>query len=309
MRRRAKTSAVLVVGAVVATALAGRLRPVMEPAPMATPAAPERAGPAMEAGAGAPEGVLGVMVPRRVADVSAAAQGEVVELAVGFGDQVAEGATIARLDDGRMRRELEAAEADLVVALARGREARLRQEQMISRQDRQKRLAESGLVSAEALEETDVDVQIARTAAEAAEAEVERRRAALGGVRRALSGARVVAPFSGTVAMRYHEAGENVSAGAPLVRLASLDVMVRFALPAASGSALRRGDPVEIRAPGRPPIVASVERVGTPVVASRLVIVEAAPSGAALPADLHVQVAVDVRMGAGRSVDGSRQGE
>lgn len=259
---------------------------------------PEPEGrPVAEAPRGAEPAVyLGVAVPRRSVDLSAPVRGEIVELMVHFGDRVEAGTPVARLDDAELVQQLKAAEAGLGATVARRQEAELQLRLAQARYARQVSLAASGIISAESLEEMRFAVELAEASSESAAAEVRRQRASVERARKTLKAALIVAPFTGTVTVRYRQAGESVGAGEPVLRLVSSeDLIVRFVVPVGDAPSVQAGTSVLVGAAGGRRVTAVVERLGAPVVASKLVIVEAAlDADAGLSPDLPVDVSLRV---------------
>ncbi|XXF78909.1 efflux RND transporter periplasmic adaptor subunit [Myxococcaceae bacterium GXIMD 01537] len=228
------------------------------PAARATPPAPPSEGP----------GFLGVVVSESV-EVRAPFDGRLEHLAVRPGDAVEAGAELGRLDARPLRQEVAMAEARL--AGAEGEVARLELEvseagERLARYQRSpvETFSDEELASAR-YQEKSATVRLA-----GARAVVSERRASLEQARQRLAETTLRAPFAGQVVERFLDAGGNVRAGAPLVRLLRAGpVQVRFAIPEERLGELRAGAPVWLAlvGPARP-IAGHVERVAPEVDAS-----------------------------------------
>jgi HlyD family secretion protein len=223
------------------------------------------------------------------ADLGFQVSGRLEQVAVREGDRVEAGAELALLDRADLLAQRAAAEAQVasassllaeLVAGARKEEvARARAALSVAenRRDAAKRdverlrgLAEQSLVSRQAFDhqQTDVDVaegQVAKASEElrllvagnrperiaAQRAELERATAALAQIDALLAQAVVRAPFTGTVTVRHREPGEAVSPGAPVLTLQDLgERWVRVYVPGDEVGRLALGQCAEIAADG-----------------------------------------------------------
>jgi multidrug efflux system membrane fusion protein len=157
--------------------------------------------------------------PDRETAVTAEATGEVAEMPVRRGQDVAAGALIARLAPGRREAELAQAEADL---------ARARREF-----DNAQALLDRGAGTVDRLAE-------ARAALAAAEAR-------LAAAREAIEDLDIRAPFAGRVEDLEIELGEVIRAGATAARIVDLSPLsVRVRLPQTAVGAVQQGQPAEV---------------------------------------------------------------
>lgn len=213
--------------------------------------------------------------------------GRVVSIAPREGDRVRAGQELARLDRAELeaRREqsqaqVQAAEAALAelrqgsrqeeigqarAALTAAEERRADAERDLART---RRLFEGGAVSREALDKSQVALDVARAQRnqvaeqlrlvqagprperiEAARAQVSQAEAAARGVEATLGQTVLAAPFDGVITVRHREPGEIVPAGAPVVTvLDPRSRYVRIYIPENRLGAVRLGTPAAITA-------------------------------------------------------------
>jgi RND family efflux transporter MFP subunit len=178
-------------------------------------------------------------------DVTAEIEGHVEQMRVRLGDVVERGEVIATVDKRPLQHELaiERAAERTAVAEKRSREIEVRR----AEQEYQRRLALEGLVSEEDKERSRFQRETALAQLEESEAAVSRVTAQVEQLEATLSRSEIRAPFAGTVAQRYLDAGAMVSAGTPVVRLISSEsFLARFAVPPEEIAALPIGTPVRI---------------------------------------------------------------
>ena len=159
--------------------------------------------------------------------------GVVARVAVGVGDRVRAGETIAELDPADYELGVEEAEAALrqAEAQAENAEAGLRRTRNLYENDNSSRI--------------DLDAATAAAASGAAQVEVAARR--LERASRQVASARLTAPAAGAVAAVLAEVGENVNPGQPVVDLASgSSPEVAFTAPEALISGIREGHPAAV---------------------------------------------------------------
>lgn len=165
--------------------------------------------------------------------------GVVADLPVRELQTVRKGQLLARLDDREQRAALAAAEARIREQQA---EIGFQRAEVARRQ----RLVDTGVLDRRALE--DAQTQLALL-----EARVDEARSAAGQLRSALAKREIRAPFGGTVLERFTNAGEAVSPGARVVRLADLGrTRIEAEVDEFDVTRLKVGSPVEIRAEGDP---------------------------------------------------------
>jgi membrane fusion protein (multidrug efflux system)/multidrug efflux system membrane fusion protein len=219
---------------------AGRLAAaVLLPAVLAAAPAPH---------AGEEPGFLGVLLARDSLDLAPAFEGKLVEVRVRLGDPVRRGQTLFVLDDQWIRQELVKLRADRNEARAGVREAATR---LRVAEEEHERLARFPEISAERqIQEARKEVDLARTGLQMAEARLQQEEASVEQLESRLDQLEVVAPFDGTVAVRYHEPGAMTGPDTPVLRLIGDEGhWVRFAVPLDRLAELAVDRPVRVRVP------------------------------------------------------------
>ncbi len=157
--------------------------------------------------------LLGTIQPVRLVEVSAPVVSRIEDLLIRIGDEVREGQTLATLERDDLRAAARRAEAALEIARLELRQAQARLSLGQQSLSRHRQLFESGLVSAESLEQKQLEFRETGLGLEKAgervlQAEADRERAAS-----ELQKSIVVAPISGRVIGVEAEIGEVVVAG------------------------------------------------------------------------------------------------
>lgn len=175
----------------------------------------------------------------REATVRAKMAGSVLDVAIEEGQTVRRGAVLARIDA-----------RPLQDALASSQSAVRSAEQALQVAEREAERTAT-LVAGGALAVR--DLEMARTAATGAQAQVADARARLASVRQQLEDAVVTAPISGVVSGRPVNTGDVVSPGAPLVTIIDPSSMrLEASVPSESLGALKLRAPVEFQVRGYP---------------------------------------------------------
>jgi HlyD family secretion protein len=194
-------------------------------------------------------------VEAREADLGFQMAGRIEWIGPREGDAVDGGAEVARLDTEELMARRRAAEAQLEAArallaemnagsrpqeVAQGEAALWAAEERLSDalrdRDRAQRLYEGGAVSQESLDKAETAARVAQAAADQAaeqlrileegpraervaaqRAVVAQAEAAVAQIDAALSNARILVPFPGTVTLKHREPGETVSSGFPVL--------------------------------------------------------------------------------------------
>jgi membrane fusion protein, multidrug efflux system len=222
-------------------------------------------------------GYVGVVLAGAAVDVAPTRAGEVLAVHVRVGDPVIPGQSLATLDDGDARGALRMAQARLDALHSEIAVADLEVAQAARRVAAERRLAASGASSEHALEEA--EFAATRTIAErrAARAAHVEQRAVVEQRRRELGETSIVAPFAGSVARLYREAGAAVGPSMPIARIVGTQgVRVRFAMPPDEARRLAIDDALRVEVETlAEPVAARVRQIAAHVdAASRLVIVE-----------------------------------
>ncbi len=177
--------------------------------------------------------VPGSVASRHDARVASLESGRVVQI-VEVGTDVREGEVLARLDDEALQLAVRQAEANLQRTEAR-REYAERQSTRLESMEQRSSIAEAQLDQA-------------RTDRDERRQESEQASVALADTRRRLRDASIRAPFDGTVAERFVEAGEHLDVGAPVLRLVNtVDLEIIARAPVAMAAVLTKGLTVQIR--------------------------------------------------------------
>jgi RND family efflux transporter MFP subunit len=162
-------------------------------------------------GAGSVLDASGYVTARRQATVSAKITGKVAEVLIEEGQQVKEGAVLARLDDTEARAQLDLARAQL--AAARSQEGEIRAQLAQAERDytRQQELYERQLVAAQALDAAlaQRDMLRARLANNVVQVRVAAESVAVAQVQ--LDNTVIRAPFGGVVVEKSAQPGEMIS--------------------------------------------------------------------------------------------------
>ncbi|WP_419949547.1 efflux RND transporter periplasmic adaptor subunit [Candidatus Palauibacter sp.] len=181
----------------------------------------------------------GTIEPIRVIEVKSQAGGEVLELPVELGDNVELGTLLVRIDPRDVNNAHAQAEADLDVAEAQNEVAQLQLERITE-------LQESGVVTAEELENATLSAANAR-------ASLVRARTNLELAADKLDDVTLRAPISGTVVERTVEQGQvvtgtrDLTGGTVLMRMADLnEVQVRMLVDETDIGRLQPGLPADI---------------------------------------------------------------
>ncbi len=159
----------------------------------------------------------GTVEARRRAKLSPEIGGTVAEIPFREGERVEAGALLLRLEDSLQRARLEVAEGDLETAAKERRRACLGAERAARELERVRGLVADGIVSADRLDAVESGALTAGAACDAARAQEDRARSAVGLARAELEKTRLRAPFAGVVAEVRTEVGEYSTPAPPAV--------------------------------------------------------------------------------------------
>ncbi|GAB4570342.1 MAG: hypothetical protein Tsb0020_25050 [Haliangiales bacterium] len=189
-------------------------------------------------------GYVAVVAARETTDLAALLSSQLTQVLVQLGDVVEDGQLLAKLDDRSIREELAAAVAAKRAAQAGLEQARVAVAEAARTLETERAMMSQGTTSRSDFEAAEFAHEKARAAERQAEADLSTQDARVAGLRTRLSQTRIVAPYAGTVSVRYLDPGTFVSSGTPVVRLiASGQLLVRFAVPS------RDAKHIEIDAP------------------------------------------------------------
>jgi len=194
-------------------------------------------------------GFLGVVVPEQVIEVVAPSDGQLRELRVQVGDEVAAEEVLARLDTTMTRHELAIERAALASAEAEHQRVLLRERRL--KAEHQRRRALTDVLSREELARAEADLAEIEAQLGEAEAETAQVQARIARLETLLERAEIRAPAPGIVSARYLDPGTVVTSGTAILRLISdHQRRVRFAVPPADAASIVPGTAVRIELDG-----------------------------------------------------------
>lgn len=165
-----------------------------------------------------------IVEPYAVVELGSPVEGVLESVGVERGERVSKGDVVARLEASVEKALVEVAraraETDIEV-----RAGRARLGFQAARLERNEELARKDVVSASSMDESRTDMTVAELALEEAERNVELARLELERAKAVLNLRTVRSPMNGVVVERFLEPGEYVSADAPLLRLARMDLL------------------------------------------------------------------------------------
>ena len=251
------------------------------PAPRERPAADAASVSAPHDAAVAPEvqrDFVGVLVAAESVDIAPRFEAVVARVAVRAGDRIAAGQLVAELDPSPLEEELRAADASQRASVAAQRQADVDVAEATRRLELEKDSVAAGASPRQNVETAELALARARAARERARSLVAEARSRAETTRARLADATLRAPFAGTVALRFKDAGATVGPGTPIVRIVGEEgLRLRFAVPPARMHELAPGKEVEatVDTVARP-LVAVVRQVSPALdPASGLIVVEA----------------------------------
>ncbi|HET6339975.1 MAG TPA: efflux RND transporter periplasmic adaptor subunit [Polyangiales bacterium] len=236
------------------------------------PAAVQPAADSGEDRPALPIGGIGVVVPSQATDVGAPYAGRLRAVHVRLGDHVEAGGVIASLATELARHDLEMATAAGGATTSQVRRATLELSRLEDKVSRLAKLAGAQLATEEELAEARFDREARSAQLEQAQAELAEKRAHVAQLTTVEALAQVRAPFSGTIASRYLDAGATVGAGQAIVRIIEDGaIRVRFAVREVDAQRIMLGARIIARstsAPDAPPLIGVVDRIAPEVDAS-----------------------------------------
>lgn len=172
----------------------------------------------------------GIIDPEVQVTVAPEVSGEITFLGVKEGDVVTRGQVLVRINPESMLAQLDEARAQ--ISTAQARQAQSRASQLRAEQDlaRLQQLFDKKLATAQELEVSQSQVQIARAESDAARFQIQQVQAGLRRVQESLNKTTIVAPMSGTVTKLNSKVGEKVvgaiqMSGTEIMRIADLSVI------------------------------------------------------------------------------------
>jgi HlyD family secretion protein len=186
-----------------------------------------------------------ILQARVTKDVVAPFKSIVAELMVKLNDGVARGQAVARLDERPLKEELALARAGLRARHAEVAQAEVAQRAAQAKLNRERAALDRGIVALAQVEEADFELRKAVAAVRAAGAAAGEQQARIAISEARLADTTLHAPEGGRVAILYRQPGEPVPEGAPVLRIISNDeLFVRLASP--PERRLAEGDAIEL---------------------------------------------------------------
>lgn len=225
-----------------------------------------------------PTQYIGVLTAAQTVSIVPRVAGLLSKVHVGVGDEVVVDEVVAEMDPVQMQEELSAAQAALAAASSAVTKA------MVDVEDARRKLAletkavEQGVSPTQNVEEARLNVKRADAIAQQARSARNVEAARLQTVKANVTDTRLRAPFAGTVAQRYRDAGNRVEAGQPIVKIVGHGSMrLRFGVPPQVAKSFPVGTKVDAKIDTiATPVSATVKQVPPSVdVASGLIFVEA----------------------------------
>ena len=155
------------------------------------------------------------------AGVAALEEGQVVEVTVQESDPIKKGAILARLDDRRLRAQLEEKEASLAVSEATVVERKAELARTQQDFDRARNLWETSVTTEKDFDHAKADLAVAEAMVNASEKRIHQIESEIDLLKVRLEDLTVEAPFDGIVVERHVEPGEWIELGSQVATLVS----------------------------------------------------------------------------------------
>jgi RND family efflux transporter MFP subunit len=202
---------------------------------------------------------VGVLAAAQSVDIAPRAAGVVMKIDVATGDRVTMGQIVAEMDPVGLQEELRAAEAALGAASAAHRQAIVDVEDAKRKVLLETQAVADGVSATSVLDEAKFAVKRAEAAEQKAAATQAAEASRAQTARDHVVDTQLRAPFDGTIAQRFRDAGSRIEAGAAIVRIVGNGGMrLRFAVPPERAHALAVGAKV----------TATIDTVASPVAAT-----------------------------------------
>ena len=192
-------------------------------------------------------GFVGVVLPAASVDVAPGFEGKVDRLAVVVGQEVALGETLATFDPAAAEEELKIALAELTMAKGQASEAAASARHSARKLRTDRELYAQGYVAEDNVSDAAAERARAGASTTSAAGRIAAAKARIEQLERQLEETSLLAPFAGTVAIVYLDAGELAGTRKPVLRLISTDgAFVRFAVPPSQIGSLALGSVVKV---------------------------------------------------------------
>jgi len=173
--------------------------------------------------------------------------GRVSRIHVKRGDRVQAGAALVELESDSMDARVRLARANLLVGQSAQRAAEIRRDAARKLLERNRKLAEKGMLAEGGLERFETEFQASEEAVASTEANLVQLRAALDVAQSALDETRLRAPFGGLVAEVHAELGDAANPATPLLELVDDSALrVEASIDEADVGKLALGQPVRV---------------------------------------------------------------
>jgi RND family efflux transporter MFP subunit len=189
----------------------------------------------------------GYVVPQLQALVSSKLVGRVERARVREGDEVKMGQVIFELDASDQRAAVFSAQARVAAARARAVTARAQLAEIVKQRARERKLAETGALAQATVDDLDAKARSVEAQVQAADADVAAQQAEVVVLATNLGNATIRAPIDGIVVTKPLAAGEVVTPGAPMAKIADFSsIVVESDVPEGRLRTVHRGDPAEV---------------------------------------------------------------
>lgn len=190
------------------------------------------------------EGMIGVLVPASEVVLVATGFARLQRLDVQVGDHVDEGEMVAEMDVRGDKSELASATAAWRASKAELQRLELELQQAKASRNDVEQLED--FVSKAELREQRFAEKLAGARKRSAGASLSQQRSKMDEAEARIAEAELRAPFAGTIAKRYVDAGATLSTGEPVVQIISDARLVRFAVPEEHAAQLQLGAAVTV---------------------------------------------------------------
>jgi HlyD family secretion protein len=189
----------------------------------------------------------GYVVPQIEVDISSKLVGRVDKAAIREGSAVKAGQVLFELDASDQRVAVASAQARVAAARARAATARAQLAEVVLQRDREKRLADTGAIAQATADDLGARAKSLEEQVHAADADVTAAQAEVSALATNLGNTTIRAPIDGTVIDKPLLAGDVVSPGTPMAKLADFSsIVVETDVPEGRLHLVGKGRPCEI---------------------------------------------------------------
>jgi RND family efflux transporter MFP subunit len=189
----------------------------------------------------------GYVVPQVEVDVSSKLVGRVEKAFIQEGSTVKAGQVLFELDPNDQRVLVTSAQAKVAAAKARAATARAQLAEVVLQRDREKKLADTGAVSQATADDLTARAKSLEEQVNATDADVIASQAEVSALATNLANTTIRSPIAGTVITKPLLAGDVVSPGTPMAKIADFTtIVVESDVPEGRLHVVRKGGPGEI---------------------------------------------------------------